>query len=132
MSAAQIMDEDEKIDFAIVMTSGSDTPKHCAAPFFFAATAAAMDMNVVVFFTAQGTLLLKKGEAETVYPKEDGGENLKYFMDQALRNGAKFVGCKASMDLNGIAEDDLEYDLPMVSVAQAMPFLGGAEKIISF
>ena len=109
-------DENEPVDFAIIMTSGSDTPKHCAAPFFFAATAAAMDMNVVVFFTAQGTLLLRKGEAETVFPKE-GGDSLKHFMDQALRNGVKFVGCKASLDLNGISEDELGYDVPLLSVA---------------
>jgi len=127
----QALDPEEKFDFAIIMASGSDTPKHCAAPFFFAATAAAMDMNVVVFFTAQGTLLLKKGEAESVFPKA-GGESLKYFMDQAERNGAKFVGCKASMDLNGIAEDELSYDIPLVSVAQAMPFIGGADKLVSF
>ncbi len=124
-------DENEPVDFAIIMTSGSDTPKHCAAPFFFAATAAAMDMNVVIFFTAQGTLLLKKGEAETVFPKE-GGDSLKHFMDQALRNGVTFVGCKASLDLNGISEDELGYDVPLLSVAQAMPFIGGAKKLVSF
>ena len=127
----QDFDENEPVDFAIIMTSGSDTPKHCAAPFFFAATAAAMDMNVVVFFTAQGTLLLRKGEAETVFPKK-GGDSLKHFMDQALRNGVKFVGCKASLDLNGISEDELGYDVPLLSVAQAMPFIGGAKKLVSF
>ena len=128
---SQMIDPNEKVDFAIIMTSGSDTPKHCAAPFFFAATAAAMEMNVVVFFTAQGTLLLKKGEPEKVFPKE-GGDSLKHFMDQALRNGVKFVGCKASLDLNGISDDELGYDLPLVSVAQAMPFIGGADKLVSF
>lgn len=131
MTTKQNLDENEKFDFAIIMTSGSDTPKHCAAPFFFAATAAAMEMNVVVFFTAQGTLLLKKGEPEKVFPKE-GGDNLKHFMDQALNNGAKFVGCKASLDLNGISADELGYDMPLVSVAQAMPFIGGASKLVSF
>lgn len=131
MSHEQELSADEKVDFAIIMTSGSDTPKHCAAPFFFAATAAAMEMNVIVFFTAQGTLLLKKGEAETVFPKE-GGESLKHFMDQALSNGAKFVGCKASLDLNGISEDELEFDIPLVSVAQSMPFIGNADKLVSF
>ncbi len=129
--SVQTLDENEKVDFAIIMTSGSDTPKHCAAPFFFAATAAAMEMNVVIFFTAQGTLLLKKGEPEKVFPKE-GGASLKHFMDEALRNGVKFVGCKASLDLNGISEDELGYDLPLLSVAQAMPFIGGAEKLVSF
>ena len=126
-------DEEQAVDFAVIMTSGSDTPKRCAAPFFFAATAAAMEMNVVMFFTAQGTLLLKKGEAETVFPKEGGGgEDLRHFMDQALRNGVKFIGCKASLDLNNISEDELGFDIPLVSVSRAMPLLGEAKKIISF
>jgi len=127
----QDSDTDEKIDFAIIMTSGSDTPKHCAAPFFFASTAAAMGMNVAIFFTAQGTLLLKKGEPEKVFPKE-GGESLKHFMDLALSNGVKFIGCRASLKLNSIPETDLGFDLPLYSVAQAMPFIGGAEKLVSF
>ena len=62
----------ETIDFAIIMTSGSDTPKRVASPFFLAATAAAMEMNVVVYFTGQGTLLLKKGEAAKTFPKKGG------------------------------------------------------------
>ena len=128
---SQDSDTDEKIDFAIIMTSGSDTPKHCAAPFFFAATAAAMGMNVVIFFTAQGTLLLKKGEPEKVFPKE-GGDSLKHFMDLALSNGVKFIGCKASLELNSIPETDLGFELPLYSVAQAMPFIGGAKKLVSF
>ncbi len=127
----QMMDPDQEVDFAVVMTSGSDTPKKCAAPFFFAATAAAMEMNVIMFFTAQGTLLLKEGEAEKVFPKE-GGESLKHFMDQALRNGVKFVGCRASLDLNGIEDSELGFDIPLVSVAQAMPFMGGAKRLLSF
>ncbi len=122
----------ETIDFAIIMTSGSDTPKRVASPFFLAATAAAMEMNVVVYFTGQGTLLLKKGEAAKTFPKE-GGLSAKHFMDQALDNGAMFVACKASLDLNDIAPEDLEYeDMPMVGVAAAMPYLGMANKLVTF
>lgn len=68
------------IDFGIVMTSGPDTPKRLASPFFLAATAAAEERSVVVYFTGLGTLLLQKGVAETVFPKE-GGKSLAGFMD---------------------------------------------------
>jgi hypothetical protein len=51
------MNQQSTIDFAIIMTSGPDTPKRLAAPFFLAATAAAAEMNVVVYFTGLGTLL---------------------------------------------------------------------------
>ena len=123
--------EAPQIDFAIVMTSGPDTPKRLASPFFLAATSAVEDMNVVVYFTGQGTVLLQKGQAENAYAKE-GGKPVKHFMDQALENGAQFVACKASLDLNDIAPDDLAYDVPMVGVAEALPYLEASNKLISF
>jgi len=122
---------EQQIDFAIIMTSGPDTPKRLASPFFLAATAAVEDMSVVVYFTGQGTLLLQKGVAEQTFPKE-GGQSVKYFMDQALDNGAQFVACAASLNLNDIPQDDLAYDLPMVGVAEALPYLGAASKLVSF
>ena len=50
----------------IVMTSGPSTPERCAAPFFFATGAAVQEHDVSMFFTMQGTQLLKQGVAETV------------------------------------------------------------------
>lgn len=123
--------EQKPIDFAIIMTSGPDTPKRLASPFFLAATAAAEEMNVVVYFTGLGTLLLKKGVAERLYPKE-GGKSVRFFMDQALKNGAQFVACVASMDLNDIKKEDLAFELPMVGVAESLPYLGSANKLVSF
>ncbi len=120
---------DQSIDFAIIMTSGPDTPKRLASPFFLAATAAAAEMKVV--FTGQGNLLLKKGVAKSTYPKQ-GGMPVSHFMDQARRNGAQFVACKASLDLNDLVPGDLAYDLPMVGVAEALPYLGAAQKLVSF
>jgi len=122
---------EQDIDFAIIMTSGPDTPKRLPAPFFFAATAAAAEMGVIVYFTGQGTLLLRKGVAEKIYPKA-GGMSVKHFMDQALNNGARFVACKASLDLNDIPAGDLAYELPMVGVAEALPYMGAAKKLVSF
>jgi len=123
--------QQQRIDFAIVMTSGPDTPKRLASPFFLAATAAVEEKAVVVYFTGQGTLLLKKGVAENTYAKE-GGQSVKYFMDQALRNGAQFVACAASLDLNDIRVEELAYDVPRVSVSAALPYLEGSGKIVSF
>ncbi len=123
--------EQKPIDFAIIMTSGPDTPKRLASPFFLAATAAAEEMNVVVYFTGLGTMLLKKGVAEQLYPKA-GGKSVRFFMDQALKNGAQFVACVASMDLNDIKKEDLGFELPMVGVAESLPYLGSANKLVSF
>ena len=67
---------DDKV--LIIMTSGPDTPRRCATPFFFASLAAAMEYEVTMFFTIDGTLLLKKGMAETIYPKA-GGKPVRTF-----------------------------------------------------
>jgi predicted peroxiredoxin len=122
---------DTVIDFAIVVTSGPDTPQRLAAPFFLAATAAAEDMNVVMYFTGLGTLLLKKGVAERLYPKP-GGKSVAEFMSLARANGVQFVICGMSMDLHDMTREDLAMDVPMVSVAEALPYLGAAKKLISF
>lgn len=119
------------IDFAIIMTSGPDTPKRLASPFFLAATAAAEDMAVVVYFTGLGTLLLKRDEAEKLYAKE-GGKSVREFMDLARKNGAQFVACAMSMDLHDMKAEDLAFDIPMVGVAEALPYLQASKKLVSF
>ena len=120
-----------EIDFGIVMTSGPDTPKRLASPFFLAATAAAEERKVVVYFTGLGTLLLQKGVAETVFPKE-GGKSVAGFMDLARKNGAQFVLCATSMDLHGLKPEDMVPGVPAMSVADAMPYLEAAKKLLSF
>lgn len=107
------MDEDKIL---IIMTSGPDTPRRCATPFFFATLAAAMDYEVTMFFTIDGTLLLKKGLAETVYPKE-GGEPVSKFIQDALDADVEFTACTASMELHGLTQDDLLDGVKMVGGA---------------
>jgi hypothetical protein len=125
------MTESDVIDFAIIVTSGPDTPMRLAAPFFLAATAAAEDKSVVVYFTGLGTLLMKKGVAEHAYPKE-GGKSVADFMQLARANGAQFVVCATSMDLHDMKKEDLAMDVPMFNVAEALPYLDAAKKLISF
>jgi predicted peroxiredoxin len=97
-------EETEKV--LIVMTSGPGTPERCAAPFFFATGAAAMGYDVSMFFTMQGTKLLKQGVAETVYPKE-GGRPISEFIQNALNADVQFFVCSASLELNDMTPDDL-------------------------
>jgi len=100
----------------IVMTSGPDTPRRCATPFFFATLAAAMDYEVTMFFTIDGTLLLKKGMAETVYPKS-GGKPVSGFIQDALDAGVEFLACTASTELHDLTPEDLIEGVKMVGGA---------------
>jgi hypothetical protein len=90
----------------IVMTSGPKTPERCAAPFFFAQSAAAQEADVSMFFTMQGTLLLKQGVADTVLAVE-GGRPISRFIHDTLAAGVKFYVCAASLELNGMQSDEL-------------------------
>ncbi len=115
----------------IVMTSGPDTPKRCATPFFFASIAAAMDMDVTMFFTIDGTLLLKKGVAQTVYPKS-GGKSVKEFLDDALEAGVKFTACTASTELNDIKLEDMIPGIKMVGGAYMWQLAEECKTVLTF
>jgi predicted peroxiredoxin len=114
----------------IIMTSGPDTPHRCATPFFFATLAAAMDYEVSMFFTIDGTLLLKKGMAETVFPKA-GGKPVSDFLNDALEAGVKFTACTASMELHDLKQEDLIDGIKMVGGA-AMWQMAEDSKTLTF
>jgi len=100
----------------IVVTSGPETPRRCATPFFMASLAAAMDYEVNMFFTIDGILLLKKGEADKVFPKKGGRAAGEYLRD-ALEAGVKFHACTASTELHGLTKEDLIDEVQMVGGA---------------
>ena len=121
--------EDEQV--LIIMTSGPDTPRRCATPFFFATLAAAMEYRVKMFFTIDGTLLLKKGLAETVYPKE-GGKPVSDFIQDALDAGVEFFACTASTELHDLEVEDLIDDVRMVGGAYMWQMADESSQTLSF
>ena len=122
------MDEDKIL---IMMTSGPDTPRRCATPFFMASLAAAMDYDVTMFFTIDGTLLLKKGLAGTVFPKE-GGKSVGDYLNEALEAGVKMTACTASTELHGLVPGDLIDGVKMVGGASFWQMSEGAKTVVSF
>lgn len=122
------MDEDNVL---IIMTSGPDTPRRCATPFFFATLAAAMDYNVTMFFTIDGTLLLKKQMAETIYPKA-GGKPVSDFLQDALEAGVKLLACTASTELHDLQPSDLIDDIKMVGGATMWQLAEDSKIVLTF
>jgi len=120
---------DDKI--LIVMTSGPETPRRCATPFFFATLAAAMEYEVTMFFTIDGTLLLKKGVAENVYPKA-GGKPISAFIQDAVEAGVKFTACTASTELNDINLEDIMDGVKMVGGAYMWQLAEDAKTTMTF
>jgi len=122
------MDEDRIV---IMMTSGPDAPRRCATPFFMATLAATMDYDVTMFFTIDGTLLLKKGTAATVFPKE-GGRSVESYLNDALEAGVKLTACSASTELHGLLPEDLIPEVKMVGGATFWQMTDGAKTVVSF
>ncbi len=120
---------DDKV--MIIMTSGPDTPRRCATPFFFASLAAAMEYEVTMFFTIDGTLLLKKGMAETVYPKA-GGKPVSDFIQDALDAGVTFLACTASTELHDLQPSDLIDGVKMVGGASMWQIAEDSKTVLTF
>ncbi|MDI6849694.1 MAG: DsrE family protein [Candidatus Saccharicenans sp.] len=120
---------DDKI--LIIMTSGPDTPRRCATPFFFATLATAMDYEVTMFFTIDGTLLLKKGLAETVFPRE-GGKSVREFLRDAIESGVKMTACTASLELHGLTPDDLIPEARLVGGASMWQMAEESKTVLTF
>jgi len=123
--------EQQKADLVIILITGPENPKRLPSAFFLASTAAASEMNVVMYFTGPATLLLKKGVAEEIYPME-GGKSIKEFMELAQDNGVQFIGCLQSLELNGMSKDDLAFDIPLLTPSQALPSLGSAGRVLTW
>lgn len=122
------MDDDKVM---IIMTSGPETPRRCATPFFFASLAAAMDYDVTMFFTIDGILLVKKGMAETVYPKQ-GGKAVSEFLNEALENGVKFAACSAALELHDLQPSDLIDGVKMVGGASMWQIAEDCKTVLTF
>ena len=120
---------DDKV--MIVMTSGPDTPRRCATPFFFASLGAAMEYEVTMFFTIDGTLLLKKGLADTIFPKE-GGKPVSAFIQDALDAGVNFLACSASTELHDLQPSDLIDGVKMVGGASMWQLAEDCKTVLTF
>lgn len=87
-------DEDPRV--IIIMTSGPDTPKRCATPFYLGAVLASMDAQVHIFFTMEGVKLMQKGVADGLVALE-GGKKLIDFIRDAKHAGVILHVCSPAL-----------------------------------
>ena len=114
-----------------VQTHGVDEPSKTATPFYLATAAAAMDMDVAIYFTMHGPTLLKKGTGDTLTDK-DGGAPLGSFIKQAQDTGVRFLVCQPSLDLVDLQMEDLIEGVEMIGGAAFNDLAAGADAVISF
>lgn len=87
----------EKKLVIMLLNANPDIPSNLGTPFFQATAAAAMDMEVEIFFAGRTTHLLKRGFAENLYPSKAKIKSVYAFMQDAHRAGVKFFACGGAM-----------------------------------
>ena len=117
-----------------VQTFGVEARDRMATPIYLAAAAAAMDMEVSIYFTVHGPSMLRKGVPETVrVQKVDGdGALIGHFLDQARELGVRFLVCQPSLDLNGMTMNDVIDGVEMIGGAAFNDLAVEADQVISF
>ncbi len=91
----------------MLLTIGPDRPNLCGTPFFQAATAAAMDVEVEIYFASSAVKLLKRGVADQIYPSDNRAKTVYEFMCDAAELGAKFYACGGALAANGVRETEM-------------------------
>ena len=115
-----------------VQTHGVDDPGRSATPFFLAASAAAMECEVMIYFTMYGPTLLRKDVIDKVGPKGERGQPLRYFIEQATGLGVRLLVCQPSLDLNDLSLGELIDDVEMIGGAAFNDLAISADAVISF
>ncbi len=128
------MSDDETKKVLYVQSHGANDPARAATPFYLASTAAAMDMEVGIYFTMNGPTLLRKGAPEEIQiPRAaGGGKHLRHFIDQAVELGVKLYVCQPSLDLHGMTQEDLIDGVEMIGGAAFNVMALEADAVITF
>jgi predicted peroxiredoxin len=94
--------------------------------------AASMDMEVLVWFTMDGTSQLKKGAAEKVKLDPKSDVTLKTMLERTKEEGVKLYVCQQSMTLFDMTEDDLLDGVEIMGAATIIDLTLGADVVMYF
>ena len=98
---------------------GPDAPHLCATPFFHAAAAAAMEVEVEIHFSSKSVLLLVDGVAAKLYAGADREMTVYEHMQQAVHLGAKLYACSDALAAQGVTQARLVPELAGMAGAAA-------------
>ena len=101
------MEDHEGKKILVIQTHGVETPTRTYSPLFYAMAAAAMEMEVMVWFTMNGTNQLKKGEAEKVQLDPTSNVTLKTMLEMAMDSEVELRVCQQSLELWNMKQEDL-------------------------
>jgi uncharacterized protein len=93
----------KKIVF-MLLNADPGIPATLGSPFFQATVAAAMEIEVEMYFTSRAAGLLRQGVAAKLYPSAHHDKSIYDFMQDAHKAGVRFYACGASLTENGLDE----------------------------
>lgn len=91
----------------VLVNTDPRNPEELAAPFYHAAIAAAMDVEVDLVCTATAGKLMHRGVAEALRVKANHEKTVYDWIRDAHRTGVQMWACPANLDLFDVTEQDL-------------------------
>ena len=89
----------------LLWSADPDAPHRLATPFFYAAAAAALELNVEIYFAARSVRLLVPGVAESLRASPHHPKTILDAMREAVSHGASLLVCSDALQANSIADD---------------------------
>ncbi len=126
------MEDLEGKKILVIQTHGVETPTRTYSPIFYAMAAAAMEMDVMVWFTMNGTNQLKKGAAEKVQLDPTSDVTLKTLLTQAMDAEVKLRVCQQSMELWDMTKDDLIDGVEILGATSIIDLALNADHVMYF
>ena len=116
----------------VIQTHGVDTPRRTYSPLFYAMAAAAMGMEVMVWFTMDGTNQLKRGAAEKVKLDPTSDVTLKTMLEQTMDSDVKLRVCQQSMALWNMKQEDLIPGVEILGATSIIELALGADHVMYY
>ena len=91
----------------LLWASEPEAPQRLVTPFFHAAAAAAMDLQVEIYFTARSVLLLQPGVADGLRASPRHDKTVLAAMKEAVGHGAVLLACTDALHAQGMRPDHL-------------------------
>ena len=116
----------------VIQTHGVETPRRTYSPLFYAMAAAAMEMDVLVWFTMDGTNQLRRGAAEKVQLDPTSDVTLKTMLEQTMEAEVKLRVCQQSMALFQMTKADLIEGVEILGATSIIDLSLGADHVMYF
>ncbi len=126
------MEDLEGKKILVIQTHGVGTPTRTYSPLFYAMAGAAMEIEVMVWFTMDGTNQLRKGAAEKVQLDPTSNVTLKTMLDMAMDSDVELRVCQQSLTLWDMTEDDLIDGVEIMGATSIIELSLSADHVMYF